>query len=106
MRLDRIEMEESVLVDIISCIDQPALNNTALACRTLDISEDGMRVVSNMHLPVNTLLGLRLDLETHLYRLQAKVCWATDDGGFEVGLLLNPESPDLQDWTKMFQIEF
>ena len=106
MRLDRIEREESVLVDIINCVDQPDLNDTALACRTLDISEDGMKVISELNLPVNTLLGLRLDLETHLYRLQGHVRWTNDEGDFHVGLLLNQESPDLRDWAQMFQIEF
>ena len=106
MRLDRIERTEEVLVDVIDCVNRPELVDTSLACRTMDVSEDGMKVVSEMDLPVDTLLGLRLDLETHLYRLQAQVRWSNDEGNFHVGLLLNQDSQDLQDWNKMFQIDF
>jgi len=106
MRLDRIERQEEVLIDVIDCVNQPDLVDTALACRTLDVSEDGMKVVSDMNLPVNTLLGLRLDLDTQLYRLQAQVRWSNDEGNYHVGLLINDDSPDMNDWTRMFQIEF
>jgi len=106
MRLDRIERQEEVLVDVIDCVNQPDLVDTALACRTLDFSEDGIKMVSEMDLPVNTVLGLRLDLETNLYRLQAQVRWSNDEGDFHVGLLLNQDSPDMNDWTRMFQLEF
>jgi len=55
---------------------------------------------------VNTHLGLRLDLETSLYRLEGEVRWAREDGQYCVGLLLDAESPDFVSWTKMFQLDF
>ncbi|MFN3237279.1 MAG: PilZ domain-containing protein [Pseudomonadales bacterium] len=106
LRLDRIEREEEVLVDVISCSAQPDLNDTAMACRTVDVSETGMRVATNMEIPVNTVLGLRLDLPDQLYRLEGEVRWSREDESFNVGLLINEQSQDFPAWTKMFQLEF
>lgn len=106
MRLDRIEREESVLVDVINCVNQPDLNDTSMMCQTIDVSELGMQVSSELDLPVNTRLGRRLDTETSLYRLESEVRWAREDGQFCVGLLLDKESPDFISWTKMFQLDF
>jgi hypothetical protein len=106
LRLDRIEREEEVLVDVISCSSQPDLNDTAMACRTVDVSETGMRVATNMEIPVNTVLGLRLDLPDQLYRLEGEVRWSREDESFNVGLLINEQSQDFPAWTKMFQLEF
>lgn len=39
MRLDRIEREESVLVDVINCVNQPDLNDTSMMCQTIDVSD-------------------------------------------------------------------
>ena len=39
MRLDRIEREEPVLVDIINCMANPELNDTHLSGKTVDVSE-------------------------------------------------------------------
>ena len=77
MRLDRIEREKSVLVDVINCRRQPDLNDTSMMCQTIDVSEEGMQFSSELDLPVNTRLGLRLDLETSLYRLEGEVRWAS-----------------------------
>ena len=106
LRLDRIERYEEVLVDVISCEQQPDLNDTAMACRTLDVSENGMCVATEVDLPVNTVLGLRLDLPTQLYRLEGQVRWSREDKAFNVGLLLSNDSQDFGAWTKMFQIDF
>ena len=106
MRLDRIEREEEVLVDVISCEMQPDLNDTAMACRTIDVSENGMCVSTDMDLPVNTVLGLRLDLPTQLYRLEGEVRWCRENEHFNIGLLLNEQSQDFGAWTKMFQLDF
>ena len=70
MRLDRIERDEEVLVDIINCENRPELNATSLACRTVDVSENGMKLVSELAIPVSTRLGLRLELSSMVYRCQ------------------------------------
>lgn len=106
MRLDRIEREEEVLVDVISCLERPDLNDTAMACRTVDVSETGMKVTTDMDIPVDTVLGLRLDLPSSLYRLEARVRWCKEEDHFNIGLLLNEQSQDFGAWTKMFQLDF
>jgi hypothetical protein len=104
-RLDRIERSEEVLVDVIDCVDQPDLISTSLACRTIDISETGMKLDAGMPIPVNTTLSLRLDFAAQLFRLEGKVRWATDDGGHFIGLVLNEDSPDLSNWSQMFDMK-
>ena len=106
LRLDRIERQEEVLVDVISCLELPDLNDTAMACRILDVSKNGMFVSTNLNLPVNTLLGLRLDLQTQLYRLEGRVRWSREDESFNVGLLINDQSQDFSAWTEMFELDF
>ena len=107
MRLDRIEKRAAVLVEVINCIKQPDLNDTALSCHTVDVSEHGIKMTSTMEIPVNTLVGIRLDLAENLYRLQGEVRWSQEDGEFHFGLLLSEEeSPDFNEWTKMFQLDF
>ncbi len=106
MRLDRIEREEEVLVDVIRCTIEPGLNDTAMACRTVDVSENGMKVSMDMDIPVDTVVGLRLDLPTALYRLEARVRWCKEEDNFNIGLLLNENSQDYGAWTKMFQLDF
>jgi hypothetical protein len=106
MRLDRIEKDEEVLVDVINCIDQPELNDTSLACRTVDFSESGMKVQTDLDIPIKTRLGLRLDLASVLYRLEGEVRWCKDEGTHYVGLLIDNESPDFIPWTRMFQLDF
>ena len=106
MRLDRIERDAEVLVDVINCITHPELNDTSLACRTVDVSEGGMKVVSDLALPVHTRVGLRLDLASQLYRLEGEIRWAERDGANYVGVLLDEDSQDIVPWTRMFQLDF
>ncbi len=104
MRLDRIDRDEEILVNIINCEDEPDLNDTSLACRTVDVSEHGLKMSISMSIPVNTVVGLRLNLPKRLYRLEGEVRWVREDG--HVGLLLNDDSPDFKAWMEQFQLDF
>ena len=106
MRLDRVEREESVLVDVISCGENPELNDTSLACRTVDVSEGGMKVASRMDIPVQTVVSLRLDMSSILYRLEGEVRWCSEQGDHYLGLSLDQASPDFVNWTRNFQLDF
>ncbi len=103
-RQTRVEREEQVLVDVIDCDEQPRLRNTSLACRTVDVSELGIKMASRLDLPVNTRLGLRLDLPTSLYRLEGEVRWSRTEDECFVGLLLDKGSPDFVSWKRMFEL--
>lgn len=106
MRLDRIEREEAVLVDIIRCQGNPELNDTAFACKTVDVSEGGMQVQSDLVLPPATILGLRLEVSEVLYRLEAEVRWSRENGKHYCGVMLDEASADYITWTRMFEIDF
>ena len=106
MRLDRIEREEDVLVDVIRCVGNPELNDTSISCRTVDVSESGMKVSSDLNIPIKTVLGLRLDLSHVLYRLEGEVRWCKTEGKHYVGLLIDEDSADFVNWTRMFQLDF
>lgn len=106
MRLDRIEKKEAVLVDVIRCAAKPHLNDTSMTCTTVDVSESGMKVSTGMAIPVATRLGLRLDVASHLYRLEGEVRWSRNEGRHYVGLLIDNESPDFVAWTRMFELDF
>lgn len=106
MRLDRIDKEEDVLVDILQCQEQPELNDMSLACRTVDVSEYGMRLGSDVAIPVKSRLALRLDVNSKVYRLEGEVRWARQDEQYYIGLLLDEASPDFDAWMKMFQLDF
>ncbi len=103
MRLDRIEREEPVLVDIINCMANPELNDTHLSGKTVDVSENGMKVITSVELPPDTIVGLRLDIAAHLYRLEGEVRWSKED---LAGLLLDESSADFDHWTEMFELDF
>ncbi len=105
MRLDRIDKAESVLMNVISCVDDTGLEDTLISGITVNVSETGMQVSAGMCLPVATRVGLRLDFDAHLYRLEAEVRWTNDDSEQCAGLEIDPESPDYVAWTQMFELD-
>ena len=105
MRLERIEREEDVLLDIIECVGDPDLNDTSLACQTVDVSEEGMQIKLSMEIPKGSTIGLRLDLIKDIYRLVGEVRWTKEEGHHFVGVLLSDDSPDYKAWQEMFEIE-
>jgi hypothetical protein len=105
MRLDRIEKQEVVIIDVINCMTQPELNGTSLTGSTLDVSESGMKVAAAMAIPVSTRLGLRLDLGSRLYRLEGVVRWSKNEGQHCIGLLLDDDSADIVAWQRMFELD-
>ena len=105
MRADRVEKDEEILVDIISCDDEPDLHDIHLSGRTVDVSETGMKVTMTVKVPAKTHLGLRLDMNSHVFRLEGEVRWAKNDGQVMVGVLIDQDSPDYKKWTEMFELD-
>ncbi len=106
MRLDRIERDEEILIDVIQCKERPELMDTSVSCRTVDVSEHGMKLCTVLAVPVNTVLGLRLELSDTLYRLQGEVRWVRDEGMHYLGLMLHQDSPDYPAWNEMFKLDY
>lgn len=105
MRPDRIEKDEEVLVDIISCEKEPDLHDIHLSGRTMDVSEAGMKVTMTVSVPEQTKLGLRLDMDQKVFRLEGQVRWSKSDGEVTVGVLLDKDSPDYQKWLEIFELD-
>ena len=106
MRPDRIEKEESVLVDVISSEGNPELNDVHLSGKTVDISEMGMRVALTITVPEKTRLGLRLEMDSDVFRLEGQVRWSLNDGQPTLGILLDKDSADYSKWAQLFELDF
>ena len=106
MRPDRIETEESVLVDVISSDANPELVDVHISGKTVDISEMGMRVNMTIEVPRETRLGLRLELDSYVFRLEGQVRWSMNDGQPTLGVMLDKNSADYAKWVKLFELEF
>ena len=105
MRPDRIEKEESVLIDVIAS-GNSELQDTHLSGKTVDISEMGMKVSMTISVPELTKLGLRLEMDQNLFRLEGQVRWTMNDGQPMLGVLLDKDSPDYGLWAKLFELDF
>lgn len=106
MRPDRIEQEESVLVNVISSESNPELNDVHLSGTTVDISEMGMRVDMTIQVPEKTRLGLRLEMDSAVFRLEGQVRWSMNNGQPTLGILLDKESADYAEWARLFELDF
>ncbi len=102
MRPHRLDAEEDILVDILSDLDDPEINDVHVSGRTVDVSAFGMKVSMNVSVPVNTHLGLRLDMDEEIYRLEGDVRWSKQGDRTFVGLEIDPNSPDFTKWVRLF----
>jgi len=102
VRLDRIEKEEPIVVDILQS-SNAALVDKSLTGHTIDVSENGMKVVTGVPIPVDSRISLQLDLDPEPCRLVGEVRWASDTGWF--GLQLDEDCADFESWTRMFQFD-
>lgn len=102
MRPDRVEKDESVLVDILAS-SNPELLDTHLSGRTIDVSEAGMKVTMKVEVPSDSRLGLRLDVGEKVFRLEGQVRWSRNDGEISMGVKLDPSSPDYEMWERLFE---
>ncbi|MAV26182.1 MAG: hypothetical protein CMQ05_08690 [Gammaproteobacteria bacterium] len=106
MRLDRIETQETVLIDIADCPERPELDDTHMSAITVDISKEGLKMGSNIEIPVGSFLGMRVSIRGRLFRLEGEVRWhLREDGAWFSGVHLRDSSPDLAEWREMFQVD-
>ena len=60
-----------------------------------------MKVRTDLPIPVDTIVSLRLDFSSHLYRLEGEVRWHREDMHC-MGFLIKEDSPDIDDWNRIF----
>lgn len=104
MRPDRVDKDEEILVDVMSCEDDPDLQDIHVSGRTVDVSESGMKVSMTISVPNKTHLGLRLNVDSKVFRLEGDVRWTKRDGKVFVGVELDPQSSDYQKWLQLFDL--
>jgi c-di-GMP-binding flagellar brake protein YcgR len=97
-RDSRIKEEDKVVIELLTN-GQPPAEKTILNALTKDISPGGVRLTTNMLLPVNTLLKVEVVLSRRRRVVQATgiVRWARtiyDEEMFEIGIEFTQISPD------------
>jgi c-di-GMP-binding flagellar brake protein YcgR len=97
-RDSRINEEDKVVIELLTN-GQPPAEKTILNALTKDISPGGVRLTTNMLLPVNTLLKMEVVLSRRRRVVQATgiVRWARtvyDEEMFEIGIEFTQISPD------------
>ncbi|MEM7365054.1 MAG: PilZ domain-containing protein [Pseudomonadota bacterium] len=106
MRLDRIETQETVLIDIADCPERPELDDTCMSAITVDVSKEGLKMGSNLEIPVGSFLGMRVSIRGRLFRLEGEVRWhIREDGAWFSGVQLRDSSPDFVEWREMFLVD-
>lgn len=97
-RDSRIKEEDKVVIELLTN-GQPPAEKTILNALTKDISPGGVRLTTNMLLPLNTLLKVEVVLSRRRRVIQATgiVRWARtiyDEEMFEIGIEFTQISPD------------
>lgn len=97
-RDSRIKEEDKVVIELLTN-GQPPAEKTILNALTKDISPGGVRLTTNMLLPLNTLLKVEVVLSRRRRVVQATgiVRWARtiyDEEMFEIGIEFTQISPD------------
>jgi c-di-GMP-binding flagellar brake protein YcgR len=97
-RDSRIKEEDKVVIELLTD-GQPPTEKTILNALTRDISPGGVRLTTNMLLPVNTLLKIEVALSRRrrVIRATGIVRWARtvyDEEMFEIGIEFTQISPE------------
>lgn len=97
-RDSRVKEEDKVVIELLTN-GRPPAEKTVLNALTKDISPGGVRLTTNMLLPVNTLLKMEVVLSRRRRVVQAMgiVRWARtvyDEEMFEIGIEFTQISPD------------
>lgn len=97
----RVELEQDIVISVLSCDSEPALADAHLAARTIDVSEQGMKVW--LYVPVPERTRVALDVPgPGSFRLEGEVRWLHDGGEIRIGVLIDEHSADFEDWRRSF----
>ncbi len=94
----RMNEEDKVVVEFLSSVDVPP-EKRSLNALTKDISPGGVRLMTNMNLPVGTLIKLEIGLAKRRKLIQAVGCvrWSRsvyEEELFELGVEFTQISPE------------
>ena len=106
----RLNTQLTVFIELIAAIDTSP--GTIVISKSLDISANGLRVISNSDIPVGNILNscIQLDNSTRRFILITEVKWSRPyevNGEYLIGLsLFESENTDIQAWKEFIAEQF
>ena len=99
--------EERLFVKVISCPEDPDLEDTTIGCTTQNVSSSGIQLSVTQAIPAATSLELWVEVKglPGKFLLGGEVRWCREDGEkFSCGIELREgdEPSDLTDWQDLF----
>ncbi|MCK4707011.1 MAG: PilZ domain-containing protein [Gammaproteobacteria bacterium] len=94
--------------EVIVSDDYPELAGQNIACESINISADGIQILTKDHVPVGTVLDLWVSIpksKQSTFHLKARICWiklTKDESSYRAGLdVTESDSNDLHDWYEL-----
>ncbi len=100
----RIELEETVFIEVLTSSSDASSN--VVMCSSLDFSANGIQVVVDEDIALNSILRLCIDMpEKEAIFLVGEVMWKRADtatGGIRLGFqLFESDDSDIAEWKQM-----
>ena len=106
----RLNTQLTIFIELVAAIDTSP--GTIVISKSLDISANGLRVISNSDIPTGNILNTCIQLENSENRfiLITEVKWSRpyeNNGEFLIGLsLFESENTDIQAWKEFIAFQF
>ena len=105
----RLELDEKLFVQIVSASDAKELVGKTYFCKTLDVSESGLKITVQQEVPKNCEVELWVQIHSTAkkYFLFGHTQWCIGleqaGGNYELGIKLKEgEETDLKKWQYLF----
>jgi len=105
----RLEMDEKLFVQIVSASDAQELVGKTYFCKTVDVSESGLKITVQQEVPKNCEVELWVQIHStaEKYFLFGHTQWCVGfeqgGGNYELGIKLKDgDESDIQKWQYLF----
>lgn len=105
----RLQRDEKLFVQVVSASESPELVGKTYFCKTLDVSESGLKIIVQNCVPNGSELELWVQIQSlsTKYFLHGFSQWCDDvrrvEGSYELGIRLSPRSDtDFGKWQYLF----
>ncbi len=105
----RLQSDEKLFVQVVAASESPELVGKTYFCKTLDVSESGLKITVQHCVPQGCEVELWVQVQSTAkkYFLQGLTQWCDDleqaDGHFELGIRLSDASKsDFKQWQYLF----
>ena len=106
----RLNSQLTIFIELIAAVDKSP--GTIVISKSLDISANGLRVISNSDIPTGNILNTCIQLENsdNRFILITEVKWSQpyeNNGEYLIGLsLFESENTDIQAWKEFIAFQF